>query len=385
MHFGLGLSTLRDPRRAAEDAAASAVAAAPGRRPSLVVLTASPEHADGADALLAAVHDAARPEALIGCVADGVVAGVRELEDGPSVAVWAAWLPDPVETFHMEFLRTPSGGLFAGYEFGHAGEDFHVLLPDPFSFPTDVLLDHLNEHRPGTRVLGGLVSGTRGPGECRLFLNKEILRSGAVGVRIPNWRGITVVSQGCRPVGEAYTVTEARGPVITGLGGRPPLHRLRETVAALPAADQDAVLRGPQIGILVDEYVDDPARGDFLIRPITGADQETGALHVGEVVEVGTTVEFQIRDATTADEDLRARLERALAEAPGTPAGALLFTCNGRGSRMFAEPDHDAALVADVLGAIPLAGFFAAGELGPVGGRTVLNGFTASLAVFVEP
>ncbi len=384
MRIGVGVSTERNPRKAAAEAATSALADLDGESATLAVLVTSPEYADDAQGVLATVHDTAVPDALVGCVAETVVANTRELEGEPAVAVWLASMPQAVETFHLEFVRTSSGGLFAGYEFGHAGDDFHLLLPDPYSFPSDVLLDHLNAHRPGVRVMGGLVSGGGGPGGTRLFRDWHVLDSGAVGVRLPGWRGVTVVSQGCRPIGEAYTVTESNGSRIFSLGGRPPLERLRDIITTLSDDQLDVVQRGPQIGVLVDEYVDDPAHGDFLIRAVVGADQESGAIDVGDVVDVGTTVRFHIRDAASADADLHDRLQQVVAGTDSRPAGALLFTCNGRGSRMFDVTDHDAALIADTLDGIPVAGFFAAGELGPVAGRNALHGFTASLALFTE-
>jgi small ligand-binding sensory domain FIST len=168
--------------------------------------------------------------------------------------------------------------------------------------------------------------------------------------------------------------------LITGLAGRPPLELLEEIVTHLPLQDQVLVSRGLHIGLAIDEYKSELVRGDFLIRAVTGADEATGAIGVGDLVDVGTTVQFQVRDAATADEDLRESLLRARAE--GQPVGALLFTCNGRGTRMFDGPDHDAGLVSDLLGGVPVAGFFAAGELGPVGGKNYLHGFTASIALF---
>lgn len=381
---GVGLGTVPDAHQAAVDATRAAAEALDGWPPSLAVLVASPHHAGDAEAVLAAVREIADPPALLGCVAEAVVAGRREVEDGPAVAVWLASLAQPAETFHMEFVRTPGGGLFAGYRFDSAAQDFHLLLPDPYSFPAELLLEHLNAHLPGTTVMGGLVSGGLGPGRARLFLDDKVLDSGAVGVRLPGWRAVPVVSQGCRPIGQAYTVTGARGQVISELGGRPPLRRIQEIVAALPAAEQELATRGLHIGIVLDEFLEAPGRGDFLIRAVTGADESTGAIEIGDAVEVGTTVRFQVRDAAGADDDLRAALGRVRAALPGPPAGALLFTCNGRGSRMFGVPNHDAALIADVLGGIPLAGFFAAGELGPVGGRNALHGFTASLALFLD-
>lgn len=384
MRFGVGLSTLTDVRQAAVEAAISAAEGLSGELPSLAVLLASRHHAEDAELVLASVREVVPSPAIVGCVAQAVVAGRREVEDEPSVAVWVASLPEPVETFHMEFLRTASGGVFAGYLFDHGSQDFHLLLPDPFTFPADLLLDHLNQNVPGTKIMGGLASGARFPGRSRLFRDDKVLDSGAVGVRLPGWRGLPVVSQGCRPIGDPYTVTKVRGQVVTELGGRPPLIRLQEMVAAMSQEEQLLVTRGLQFGIVVDEYRDTLGPGDFLIRAVVGADEETGAIEVGDVVEVGTTVQFQLRDAAAADDDLRAALHRAREAASGRPAGGLLFTCNGRGRRMFDVPDHDATLVQDLLGGIPLAGFFAAGELAPIGNRNALHGFTASLALFVD-
>lgn len=249
VRFGVGLSTIADPRHAAADAATLAGQRLRGEPATFAVLLTSPHYRDEADAVLAVVHETAAPTALIGCVAEGIVAGRREVEQQPAVTVWLASMAEPVETFHLEFVRTPSGGLFVGYEFGHAGGDFHLLLPDPYSFPADLLLAHLNANRPGITVLGGVVSGTSGPGGCRLFRDTEVLDSGAVGARLPGWRGVTVVSQGCAPIGDPYTVTGATGNVLTELGGRPPLDRLREIIAALPPRQRDIAVHGPQLGI----------------------------------------------------------------------------------------------------------------------------------------
>jgi small ligand-binding sensory domain FIST len=184
-----------------------------------------------------------------------------------------------------------------------------------------------------------------------------------------------VVSQGCRPIGEPYVVTKADRNIILELGGRPALDRLREIVGALDVEDQVLVQHGLHVGCVVDESKEVFDRGDFLIRNVLGADQEAGAVAVGEMVEVGATVQFQVRDAASADRDLRDLLAGEEAD------GALLFTCNGRGSHLFGEPDHDAAIIDAVTGGAT-AGMFCAGELGPVGGRSFLHGFTASVALF---
>ncbi|HEY5858434.1 MAG TPA: FIST N-terminal domain-containing protein [Aldersonia sp.] len=383
MRCGVGLSTVPGAGEAAERAAAAASDGLDGETPALAVVLASREHADAASAVLHGVHQAVRPPALVGCVAQGIVAGNREIEDGPAVAVWLA-SGLVAETFQLDFIRTSTGGVVAGYRFDRSQRDLHLLLPDPYSFPADLLLEHLNTDLPGMTVMGGLVSGGLGAGGSRLFRDHEVSASGAVGVRLPGVRGIPIVSQGCRPIGKPYTITGMTGEVITELGGRPPIERLSEIVATLRPEEQELVTHGLQIGVVVDEMLEEPGQGDFLIRGILGADPSTGAIEIGEQVEIGTTVQFQVRDAEGADHDLRALITRAGSGLPGRPAGALLFTCNGRGRRMFGVADHDAAVIEDLLDNIPLAGFFAAGELGPIAGRNALHGFTASMALFVD-
>lgn len=381
MSFGAGLSQSADPRGAAVEATMAARGALGDVPPSLAVVFASPHFAERASDVVDAVHEGAGPDALVGCVAEAVVGGAREVEAEPAVSVWLAALPEPVVPFRMDWERTGErSGIVAGWPPGGEGHP-HVILCDPFTFPVDPWLREVNRQMPGTVIVGGVASGAQASGETRLFLGNEVLSSGAVGVRLPaGIRVRTLVSQGCRPIGDAFTVTGAEANVILELGGRPPLERLREVVAAMSPEDRELVQRGLHVGRVIDEYKAEPGRGDYLVRGVVGADPESGAMAVGDAVAVGETVRFHIRDAASADADLR----RLLDEAPGGPAGALLFTCNGRGSRLFAEPDHDAALASKELGEPPLAGLFCAGELGPVGGRNFLHGFTASMALLYE-
>jgi small ligand-binding sensory domain FIST len=381
MRIGAALSTDPDPATAGAEAAVAAGSRLDGADASLALLVASRHHAPSAALVLDAVRRAVGSERVIGCVAETVVGGDREVEEGPAVAVWLASLPEPAETFHIEFVRTSEGGVFAGYRFQGPGSGPYLLIGDPFSFPTDHLLRHLNEQIPGTVLMGGMASGGMRPGETRLFLDDRVVDEGAVGARLPGVRIRTLVSQGCGPVGNVYTVTRAEGNVIYELGGRPPLLRLQELANGLSPKDRTLLGRGLFVGRTIDEYTVEPGRGDFLIRQVMGVDQRSGALAVGDRIEVGETIQFHVRDAATADEDLRELLELEAVE----PAdGALLFTCNGRGSRLFPVFDHDASLVAGKLGGLPLAGFNCAGEIGPVGGKNFLHGFTASVALFVD-
>lgn len=380
MRIGAALSTDPDPAKATAEAVEEARTRLGEAEVSLALLAASRHHAPSDEVVLNALRVTARPERVVGCVAETVVGGDREVEGGPAIAVWLASLPRPVETFHMEFVRTSEGGLFGGYRFEEAKPGPYLLIGDPFSFPTDLLLEHLNDRVPGTVVMGGMATGGVGSGDTRLFWDERVVDTGAVGACMPGIRLRALVSQGCRPIGNAYTVTRAEGNLIRGLGGRPPLERLQELVETLSPHDRELVGRGLHVGRVIDEYKAEPERGDFLIRGVTGVDPQSGALAVGDTIQIGQTIRFHVRDAATADEDLRTLLQQDAEPA----AGALLFTCNGRGSRLFSAPDHDASLVSSELGGLPLAGFNCAGEIGPVGGKNFLHGFTASIALFVD-
>jgi small ligand-binding sensory domain FIST len=383
---GGALVLTADPGVAATRAVAQARSALGDQPPSLAVLFASAHFLAVAEELVAAIAEQVGPLPLIGCVGEAVAGGAREVESEPAVSLWLGAGLGPVETFAMEFIRTTSGGAYGGYQFPREAAGAHLMICDPFTFPADGLLAHLNEQRPGAMVMGGLASAALRPRQSRMFLDGRVLSRGAVGVHLPHAEVHPLVAQGCRPVGDAYIITRAEGSVILELGGRPPLVRLREMAAALPSRDQELLVQGLQLGVVIDEYRTEPGQGDFLIRGVVGADSDSGAIAVGDEIQVGQTVQFHVRDAASADADLRRALERELAALGGRrPAGALLFTCNGRGSRLFAEPDHDAGLIAAMLGDIPLAGFFCAGELGPVGGQNFLHTFTASIALFPDP
>jgi len=351
--------------------------------PGLGVLFASDHFLDSAETLLAAVTARTGPLPLIGCVSEAVAGGAREVEAEPAVSLWLAAGLGPAETFAMEFVPTASGGAFGGYRFEPDRAAVCLLVCDPFTFPAEYLLAHLNENATGTLVMGGMASGGLGARRSRLFLDGQVRTEGAVGVYLPDTRIHPLVSQGCRPVGEPFTVTAAEGTLVQELGGRPAMTRLQEMAGALSPHDRELLARGVQVGIVMNEYGAERHQGDFLIRSILGAQPETGAIAVGDEIDVGQTLQFHIRDADSADRDLQRILDEEAAALGGArAAGALLFTCNGRGSRLFPEPDHDARLLARVLGDIPVAGFFCAGELGPVGGQNYLHAFTASIALF---
>jgi small ligand-binding sensory domain FIST len=382
--IGAGLSTSESAWDAATEAARDARRGALGRAEvDLAFIFLSPAHLIEAEAAAEAVREELAPRHLLGCVAEGVVAGVRELEEGPAVAVWAGALPGAeIESFHLTAVQTEEGIAVAGIP-DPADPELVALLVDPFTFPVAPFLTRLNETHARIPLVGGIAAGGRRPGTQALILDDAVHAEGAVGAVVSGAPVLTVVSQGCRPIGREAVITRCEGNVIYELAGKPALERLRKEIAALSSEEQALAARGLLAGLVIDENRPEYDTGDFLMRGLLGADETTGALALGDTIRIGQTLRFFVRDAASADADLR----QALADAPSRarPAGALLFTCNGRGTNMFPEPDHDARVATEILGTDALAGFFCGGEIGPVGGKAFLHGFTATLAVFLEP
>jgi small ligand-binding sensory domain FIST len=385
MRVGVGLSDDLDPAAGAATAARAAGHALAGADADLAIVFASGAHLAAPEQTLAAIQAELTPGTLVGCGAGGVLGGARELEGGTGVAVWAASLPDGGEAraFHAIVRGEEEDvGVLEGLpEVGV--EDAVIMLADPYSFPTDAVLGGIAEAAPGVPVLGGVSSGRSPLGGAVLFSDDELREEGAVGVCLSGVELLPCVSQGAAPLGREMTITAAESNVIYELAGRPAVQAIEEAVAEMPLDERALVAAGLLIGVVIDGGKPEYEQGDFLVRGVTGADPETGAISVGTAVRPGEVVRLHARDARSAHDDLRRELRlRAAAIGGERPAGALLFSCNGRGRSMFGARDHDAGLVQDELGAPPAAGFFAAGEIGPVGGRSFLHGFTATLAVF---
>jgi small ligand-binding sensory domain FIST len=387
---GVGLSTSPDVGAAVREASAAAHAML-GGTPEVAVVFLSNIDRRTARAAMESMGDSIRAAVTVGGTVDGVIAGGVEQETGPGVAVWLArWPGADIVPFAIEYRRTPDGGLFSGWPprlvDAWPRDAAVVLLADPFSFPVEEFIDRLAEDHPGVPVVGGMLSGATAPGGNTLLMGGGTYDAGAVGFVVSGAvRLRPVVSQGCRPIGRTLLVTKAEENVIFQLGGRPAIERLQEIYETLDADERELVRSSLHVGRVASEYQDSFAAGDFLVRNVVGADTRSGVIAIGDHVRVGQTVQFHVRDAASADAELRRLLEKARAEAgPARPAGALVFSCNGRGSRLFETPHHDARAIADVLGPIPAAGFFAQGEIGPIGRRNCLHGFTASIAEF-EP
>jgi small ligand-binding sensory domain FIST len=384
VRIGTGLSTAPDPRAGGVEAALTARRGLDGRPCDLAVVFISGAHVIAPEATLEGIHEALAPAQLIGCAAAGVIGARREVEDGTAVTVWAAHLESATASvFHSVVEELGDGtGALAGMP-DLAGADGAILLADAASFPTDAVLRFLFDAAPAVPLMGGLASARTVDGGAVLLLGNEVHGDGAVGVRFDGVEMLPCVSQGATPIGPELTITAAEGHLISELAGKPALEKLRETIEALPPEDLRLVRGGLLMGIVVDVNKPEYVQGDFLVRGLIGADPATGHIVVAADVHPGQVVRLHARDAASADRDLRDALGVRMSALGGrTPAGALLFACNSRGRDMFGTPDHDAEVVDDGLGGAPAAGFFAAGEIGPVGGQAFLHGFTATVAVF---
>ncbi len=381
--FGDGIGIDADLVRAAEIATAQALAPLQGRTPDLVVVFVCGVNADDIAVAGERVAALVPGAAMIGCSAGGVIGGGRGIEETNAVSVWAAILPDArVRTFHLEVMRTDDGMAVVGMP-ERGDDEVAVLLADPYSFPADGFVSQANTALVGLPFVGGIAAGPSGQGSTRLFVDGRVVDRGAVGVLLGGVEVHTLVSQGCRPVGPAMTVTDAVGTVVRGLAGVPAKRKVEEVIAALDPTDQALASLGLHLGIAADEYAEEQ---DFLVRAIVGVEPETGGLIIGDVVAVGQTVRLQVRDADAADAELRTMLWKLREDVPAPVGGALIFSCNGRGAHLFGGnhggADHDVTVVRDALAAAGVAGCFAAGEIGPVAGRNALHGFTAAVLAF---
>ncbi|HUR27766.1 MAG TPA: FIST N-terminal domain-containing protein [Planctomycetota bacterium] len=329
---------------------------------------------------------------LVGSSGESVIGGSREVEEGPALSVWAAHLPGTeVRAFEATLELQPDGtGHFLGApDIRDASRASVLLFADPYSFAADEYLASLDRQFPGVAVVGGMASGGQGPGQNLLITERGLMSAGAVGVVLEGDVEVgSVVSQGCRPVGKPWVVTACEKNVLRTLASRPAVDVLFETVAQLSETDRELFQHQPFVGLAIDAAKSTFERGDFLVRGIVGIEPKNKSFAVGDTLRRGQTVQFLVRDARSASEDLaqmvRAHSSLARArEAAANSVGALLFTCNGRGKNMFSKPDHDITCVRSELAHdLPIAGFFANGEFGPVGRRNFLHGFTASLAIF---
>ena len=381
------LSTLHNTDAAIANVVPKVADGLRGQCADLALVFTTSHHAEDLDHISQTLRERSLARHVLGCTGESIIGEGHEVEGSPALSVWAIQLPGA--DLYPRRLTTEGYGILGMEErvvpsYKH-GERYLIALGDPYSFAIEPFFRALETLAPGMRVVGGMSSAGHAPGRNRLVLDDQVYEDGAVGIELGGKLTVrTVVSQGCRPIGRTFLVTKVERNVIRELGRRPAMQVLHELFDELPADDQDRMREGLHIGRVINEYRETFQRGDFLVRNVLGTD-EAGGIAVNEIFKVGQTVQFHVRDAESADHDLRALLQEERTRRPSELVrGALLFTCNGRGTRLFEEPNHDVGLIRDVFGPVPVAGFFAMGELGPVGGQNFVHGFTASIMLFLE-
>jgi small ligand-binding sensory domain FIST len=322
------------------------------------------------------------PRVLLGCPGDGVIGSHEEVEGRSGLTLWgAAWPGAELTPFRLEVDEEDGEPALTGWPDPVTDDAGFLVLADPFTTPGDTLLAGFSERYPHAPVVGGMASGTQGPGQALFLTNDGVHEEGAIGVAIGgSVRMDPVVSQGCRPVGHHFVITKAQQNVILGLGGKPALGQLRSVFNSVEPSDRTLMQTALHIGRVVDEHKSSFERGDLLVRNLLGIDPRNEALAINDFVRPGQSIQFMVRDSTAASEDLSLLLSSESRRGP--VLGATLFSCNGRGKRFFGSANHDIASLHREMGDVPTAGFFANGEIGPVGGEAFLHGYTASIALF---
>jgi len=359
---------------------------------SCIFLFISGDHlSDHSEAIRNELEELAPGIPVFGCSAESVVGRGREIEGQTAASMLLIGeLSQPPTIFPLECLQTPDGPTVVGFtdEIIDRARECNGLLVAacPLSFSVDMLMDTLEPARgvDVVPILGGYCSSQNWESASILFCNNKVLNRGAVGMVLPpelHWQ--TIVSQGCRPIGDPMVITALDGDTILGLGGKPALPMLRDMFHKLPSHERDMAIDALLIGRAITEYCDTFSHGDFLIRNVQGVDSESQGIIVTDRFHVGQTIRFHVRDALGADGDLTNLLDRVSKSGIENKAG-LLFSCNGRGHRMFSSPNHDALAIDKYFPGLPLSGIFAAGEFAPLANRNLTHGFTAVAAFLRE-
>ena len=357
--------------------------------PDLVVVFVSAHHAAEYESVPGLIREHLGESTLVGCSSGGVIGEGREVEHRPGLALTAARLPGvELAPFRIEDGALPDGDAApdaweALVNVSVDQEPDFLLLADPFSIRGEHLLMGLDYAFPGSVKTGGMASGAHEPEGDALYLSDATYRSGVVGVSMRGDIVVeTVVAQGCRPIGQPMQITACNQNLLLGLNGDTPFEVLKGIFEGLTDRDRELAQHSLFLGVVMDEFTANPQLGDFLIRNVVGADPRRGALAIGETLKEGQTVQFHLRDATTSANDQDAMLTQYARSHPiYEDAGALMFSCLGRGSHLYGRADHDTDMFREKVGEMPLTGFFCNGEIGPVGGSTFLHGYTSSFGI----
>jgi len=358
---------------------------------SLGLVFMSPKFFPHARQTLEILRVHARIPLLAGCSSTGLIAGANEIESATGFVLALYSLPGAELKgfrFTQKHVEEANGRPYWQLETGVEPKQTNgwLVFIDPFHLDAESWLRSWNEAYTSLPALGGLASGVFSDQTTQVYLNGDVFEEGGVAISVGGDVKLAgVISQGCTPIGEAWTLTRVEHNLIRQIANRPAYTVLAETFQKLPPAEQQKARGNLFIGLVVNEYLEDFHRGDFLVRNLIGGDPNSGVLSVGAMPRAGQTMQFQRRDAAAANEDMNELLSRAQKDLSATTIyGGCLCSCNGRGQNLFGRPNHDAEMVQQRVGPLGLAGFFCNGEIGPVGPKNFLHGYTASLALFVK-
>jgi small ligand-binding sensory domain FIST len=387
LRAGTGIATGTRADEAAVDAALQAMAASGLERADVALVFTSGEAAERAHAMLHAVRRITGARAVAGTSGGGVLTERGEVEQVPAVAVLVAGgngslLPQAALLEGRERLDAEAGaelGRALGPALAEGGT--LLVLPDVNLDPRGLLAgldEKLGRRLP---VVGGVAAGV----PPFVVANTEVARGGLAALAVAGGAPIIDLGQGCQPIGEPYVVTRGEGQLVRAIAGRPALDVLKDAIRTVPAFEERAPRAGIFAGLAMDPAKSPLERGDFLVRSLAGVDQQSGAVAVAGDIRIGQTIQFQIRDAEAARDDLDAMLGRVRRRLGSRkPAFGLYVNCAGRGRGLYGVPDHDVALIRERLGRWPLVGFFGNGEFAPVGGANFFHTYTGVLVVFPE-
>ena len=399
MKWSSALSRETDPIDAVAELTGKLHAALGDAQPDLLIVFVSYQHREHFTKIAAALRRSINPRHFAGCTGGAIIGENTEVEEAHAIAAIAATLPG-VEIHPFRFSDQDLPDLDGGPRpwedavgVKPADEPAFIVMIDPFSLRADDLLNGLDFAYPKSVKVGGLASAANQAGQNALFLNEAVFRGGAVGIALTgNIRLDALVTQGCRPIGQPLTVTKCRRNFLLGLNEQRPIQVVQDLYRNAPEDDQELIRSSLRIGIIMDPFKQEkPEPGDFLIRNILGQTPDDGGLAISAVLREGQLVQFHVGDSAAAHQDLNGVLRRyskaMLQEGKGDslpppPAGALLFSCLGRGRHMYGHPNHDTENFQTLMGPVPVAGFFCNGEIGPVGGTTYVHGFTSCFGLF---
>ena len=387
---GVGFSNARNPRSAAAEATAAALAQAGLSRATGALCFATPAYGAAYPMILRTVASEAHTREVAGCSSMGVIAGETEIESGHALAVLVfGGNEDEIRAtrFFVPTLRGRAAGVAsdvaAAVRPKLGKSNLLILFADTYNFEAEATLEALGTELPGVTIAGGGASEDGSIGETFVFCGDTISSNAVSGMLLSGDFELTLANTiACGLIGTAHRVTAARDNIVIELDGRPAYEVFAEAAGPL-AADLRRALTYVFVAIPVYENARTIERGQFVVRNIVGASEEHGVIAVAFQPKVGDTIGFVLRDAERSRQDLKATLDDLndrLDNKP-PPAFGLYFNCVSRGAGLYNIPGHDSAYIRRALGPVPIAGFFTGFEIGSLAEQTSLLQYSGVLAL----